>query len=417
MSFDSILRAYFVIGAMEIGAAFAAGIMVTLIPGLSPDETRLLLLDVGAILLTGLACFIPILFPAPLVRHTAAMFLGIGAPLQPLFVTAALVLAGEAGALIAVLYPMSLTFAFYLLRPPIAVLSAVAAIVQYGLVLGLQPGHSNPLLKWLIISTAVLGTSAAVGWIAGRSDRLRDEANAARGELATLNRELEQRVADQVSEVRASRARIVAAADESRRRIERNIHDGAQQQLVAISLDLRILAEGVDRLPADKIRSQLDQAHGNLKDALDDLRELARGLHPPVLTTDGLGPALDQLVARASLPVMLTAPSERFPTSIETAVYFVVAEALANASKHASATQVRVDVVRADDALVITVADDGQGGASVIAGGGLAGLADRVAARDGSLQVDSLAGSGTTITVSLPVDGAKDLRDSPDQDT
>ncbi|CAM3569224.1 histidine kinase [Smaragdicoccus niigatensis] len=200
-------------------------------------------------------------------------------------------------------------------------------------------------------------------------------------------------------EVRASRARIVAAADESRKRIERNLHDGAQQRLVALALDLKLLEETATGDMADA----LHQAGESVKEALTELRELARGLHPQILTSDGLGPALSQLASRAKVPVRVDAPEQRYPEPVETAAYFVVAEALANVSKYAKAGSAVVVVESHNGTLQVEVADDGIGGASLGAGTGLAGLADRVAALEGRLTVDSPPGAGTRVRAEIPV--------------
>ncbi len=204
-------------------------------------------------------------------------------------------------------------------------------------------------------------------------------------------------------EVRASRARIVAASDAERRRIERNIHDGAQQRLVALALDLRMLADRATDDQATDLRQMADDAAANLNSALDELRELARGLHPSVLTTDGLSPALRQLAAVAPLPVSVDAPDERYPETVESTAYYVVCEALANVAKHAAASRAEVSVARSNGRLVVCVSDDGVGGADIAAGTGLAGLADRVAAIEGTLTVKNDPVGGARVTAELPV--------------
>ena len=204
-------------------------------------------------------------------------------------------------------------------------------------------------------------------------------------------------------ELAASRARIVQAGDEERRRLERNLHDGAQQRLVALSLELRLcerrFAAG-DPAAGDILRHAMEQ----LADGLDELRELARGIHPAILSDKGLLPALEMLSTRAGLPVELCAElEERLPAPVEAAAYYLVAEALTNASKHARASRVRVSVDRADaGAVVVVVADDGVGGANLNGGSGLRGLRDRVEALGGALEVDSREGAGTTLTARLP---------------
>jgi PAS domain S-box-containing protein len=203
-------------------------------------------------------------------------------------------------------------------------------------------------------------------------------------------------------EVRASRARIVAAGDEERRRLERNLHDGAQQRLVSVSLALR-LAEAKVRADPETTERTLAAAREELGHALEELRELARGIHPAILTDRGLGPALEALAARAPLPVEIEHGEERLPPSVEVAAYYVVSEALANVAKYADATSVRVSVARQNGAAHVLVADDGVGGADPAGGSGLRGLADRVAALNGTLEVDSPRGGGTKIRAEIPL--------------
>jgi signal transduction histidine kinase len=209
------------------------------------------------------------------------------------------------------------------------------------------------------------------------------------------------------SELAASRARIVEAGDAARRRLERNLHDGAQQRLVAIALGLRMcerkLADG-DPAAADL----LQQAKAELADALEELRELARGIHPAILTDRGLAPALEMLAGRASIPVDVdVALDGRLPARVEAAAYYIVAEALTNASKHARASRVRVNVQRSDGRALVEVADDGVGGADQQRGSGLRGLRDRVEALGGELGLDSPEGAGTTLTAELPIAAAE----------
>jgi PAS domain S-box-containing protein len=207
----------------------------------------------------------------------------------------------------------------------------------------------------------------------------------------------------QEEELRASRSRIVAATDAARRRLERNLHDGAQQRLAALSLSLR-LAES--RLPTDPVEAAelLKAARDELARALDELRELARGLHPNVLTDRGLGPALESLVVRSPFPVEVDAPDERLAPAIEAAAYYVAAEALANVAKYAHASEacVRIAEDAERDEVVIEVRDDGIGGADASRGSGLKGLEDRVEALDGTLEVESPPGAGTRIRARIP---------------
>jgi len=201
-----------------------------------------------------------------------------------------------------------------------------------------------------------------------------------------------------------SRARIVQAGDAERRRLERNLHDGAQQRLVTLALGLR-LAES--RLPDDPAGAAelLVRASEELALSLEELRELARGIHPAILTDRGLTPALQALATRATLPVEVDGlPRERLPEAIEAAAYYVVSESLANVAKYASASRARVELARDDGLLVVEVSDDGVGGADAGKGSGLRGLSDRVEALGGRLLVASESGQGTTVRAELPMD-------------
>ena len=206
-------------------------------------------------------------------------------------------------------------------------------------------------------------------------------------------------------ELKASRARIVEAGYEARRRIERDLHDGAQQQLVSAAMNLRAARQRLES-DADQAAELLDEAAADLAAAMDELRELARGIHPAVLTEGGLDPALRGLVRRSAVPaVLIEAPAERLPAPIEAAAYFVVAEGLTNAARYANAELVEIEVAIRDQQLVVQVRDDGIGGADTSTGSGLRGLADRVAALDGSFTVLSAFGAGTTLRASLPCAG------------
>jgi PAS domain S-box-containing protein len=207
----------------------------------------------------------------------------------------------------------------------------------------------------------------------------------------------------QEAEIRASRSRIVAATDAARRRLERNLHDGAQQRLAALSLSLR-LAESTLETDVARAAEILQLARAELVQALEELRELARGLHPNVLTDRGLGPALEALVLRSPIPVEVEVVAERLPPAIEAAAYYVAAEALANVVKYADATlaQVRVAEDEEGGTIVVEVVDNGVGGADPSRGSGLEGLEDRVAALDGSFGVESPPGGGTRIRATIP---------------
>jgi signal transduction histidine kinase len=203
-------------------------------------------------------------------------------------------------------------------------------------------------------------------------------------------------------ELQASRARIVAAADAERRRIERDLHDGAQQQLVWIGYGLRTARDLLDRDPASAA-SVLDEAIQGLARAAEDLRELARGIHPALLTEGGLEPALTVLAERCPTPVVLeVAGDERYPEAVEIAAYFLVSEALTNVARHACATQAKLTVWRIDDTLIVEVTDDGRGGAHSASGSGVRGLQDRISALGGSLTVKSPPGRGTIIRAEIP---------------
>jgi signal transduction histidine kinase len=214
------------------------------------------------------------------------------------------------------------------------------------------------------------------------------------------------------ADLAASRARIVAAADEARRRIERDLHDGAQQHLVSLAMHLRMMREEVTS-DAGELPTQLDRALTQATGALDTLRDLSRGIHPAVLTKGGLGPALHALIRRSPIPVQLRLDmAERLPDHVETSAYYVVAEALTNAAKHSRATTITVTVDQdAARGLRIEVADDGVGGAEFAGGTGLVGLRDRAEALGGQIDVRSAQGAGTTVRVRLPVTRAD--RDRP----
>jgi len=207
----------------------------------------------------------------------------------------------------------------------------------------------------------------------------------------------------QEAELRASRSRIVEAADDARRRLERNLHDGAQQRLVSLSLALR-LAQARLREDPDGAEEILAGASEELTQALAELRELARGIHPAVLTDRGLPAALEALAARAPVPVELSTELDgRLPGPVEAAAYYVVSEALANIAKYADASTVRVRAEQRNGAVLVEVADDGVGGADPAEGSGLRGLADRVEALDGKFEVASTAGSGTCVRAVIPL--------------
>ena len=236
---------------------------------------------------------------------------------------------------------------------------------------------------------------------------LHDEADLATAGAATRlaleNARLQAEVLAQVTEVRQSRARIVEAADAERRRLERDIHDGAQQRLVALALKLRVAERRLERSADPEVDAVLRAAVDELQHAVNELRELARGVYPAILTDEGLGPALRSLVSRTPLPVEFRRlPEGRAPAGVEATAYFVVSEALANAVKHSEATRITVDAWQRSNVLRVEVADDGRGGARMSRDSGLSGLVDRVAAQGGTLTISSPQGEGTTIVAEIP---------------
>ena len=212
--------------------------------------------------------------------------------------------------------------------------------------------------------------------------------------------------AESRAELTDSRVRIVAAADDTRRRIERDLHDGIQQRLVTLGLDLRT-AQSTAAATDAELGRRLGRVADGLGDALTELQELSRGIHPAILSEGGLGPALRALARRSAVPVELDVDLDtaRLPASIEVAAYYVVSEALTNAAKHARASVVTVDARTGDGRLHLVVRDDGVGGATVAHGSGLIGLSDRVQALGGTISVRSPAGEGTTLEIDLPATG------------
>jgi signal transduction histidine kinase len=238
-------------------------------------------------------------------------------------------------------------------------------------------------------------------------DSLAEEQDLVRaaGGAAALTLENERLAAElraRIEDLRSSRARIVQATDNERRRLERDLHDGAQQRLVALALNLKFASRSFDEDPA-AARALIDDAIEELTEATAELRELARGIHPAILTERGLEAAVDALASRASVPVEVrTMPREPLKASIESTAYFVVAEALTNVARYSEASHAQVEIERHNGTLVVDVRDDGIGGADPAHGSGLRGLADRVAAVDGRLVVTSDAGAGTLVHAEIP---------------
>jgi signal transduction histidine kinase len=204
------------------------------------------------------------------------------------------------------------------------------------------------------------------------------------------------------SELAASRRRIVAASDDARRRIERDLHDGVQQQLVSLALNLGVMEAD---LPAgDGLKEQLASVSDDVASVLDGLVETARGIHPAILSQGGLGAALRGLARRSAVPVKLDARIDgHVPDAVEVAAYYVAAEALTNVAKYARASVVHIDVTTHEGTLTLVVRDDGVGGADLSQGSGLVGLQDRVEALGGTITIDSSAGKGTCVVVTLPI--------------
>jgi len=206
-----------------------------------------------------------------------------------------------------------------------------------------------------------------------------------------------------LGDVDASRARIVAAADETRRRIERDLHDGAQQQLVQLGFELRGAA-AITPPEFKDLRARLSRISAGLFEIFDEIRDIARGIHPAVLTEGGLDPALRALARRSAIPVELDVRiGHRMPESVEVGAYYLVSEALTNAAKHSRASVVHVEVAAEQGVVLLEIRDDGIGGADATLGSGLIGLSDRVEALHGTIEISSPAGEGTALRVTMPV--------------
>jgi signal transduction histidine kinase len=245
-----------------------------------------------------------------------------------------------------------------------------------------------PLLTIYPVATALLGVLLVARL---RARRLRD-----------ANARLQGQIEAQLEEVRSSRARIVAAGEAERRRVERDLHDGAQQRLVSLGLELRIARNALGDGGDPTVRHSLERAAEEARAALAELRDLALGIHPLILTEAGLGPAVESLADRTSVDISVDIGPERYPPPVEGAAYFVISEALTNVTKYAQASRARVRARALDGHLSIDVEDDGIGGANPGAGSGLRGLADRLAALDGTITIDSPVGGGTRISARIP---------------
>jgi PAS domain S-box-containing protein len=266
-------------------------------------------------------------------------------------------------------------------------------VIEYRIV------RADGSVRWVLDRGRLVPGSGGRLWMDGAIFDITERRAA---EEALRRREVE---AARTEELRAAGARIVAAADAARKRIERDLHDGAQQRLVSLALEVRLARARVEREPVSA-GPFLEHLGEELTEASAELRELARGIHPAVLTERGLAPAVEALAARAPVPVeILDLPEERLHPVTEATAYFTVAEALTNVAKYAEATHATVRLAREDGAMVVEVADDGVGGADPARGSGLSGLADRVGACDGSLSVASPPGEGTLVRAVLPLGG------------
>ena len=261
---------------------------------------------------------------------------------------------------------------------------------EHRAVTSVQDSDGNPLAV-LIHDRAVL------------ADPLRIEAVASAARLTLENERLHAQLRAHLKEVRASRARIVEAADQARRGIERDLHDGAQQRLLALSLALeraRVLNSTAEN---PRLEDLLKEVSDDLEETQAELRELARGIHPALLTDEGLGPAVKSLVRKAQIPTRIVSmPWARFPPPVEAAVFFLISEALANAAKHSAATEIAIKAEADKDWLTVEVSDNGVGGADAEAGTGLRGLKDRIVSLGGVLQLDSPSQGGTTVSAKIP---------------
>jgi signal transduction histidine kinase len=262
---------------------------------------------------------------------------------------------------------------------------------------GLRSAVASPIHVGGHLWGAIAASSRQGPFPAGAEQRMADFTELAATAIAN---------AESRAELVASRARIVATFDRARRNIERDLHDGVQQRLVSLALTLRGAQR---RVPAGQaeLHAALAQTAEGLAEVLTELQEISRGIHPAILSQGGLGPALKTLARRSAIPVELSVPATgRLPEPVEVAAYYVVAEALTNVAKHASASVVYLTLDTGGGALHLQVRDDGVGGADPARGSGLIGLNDRVAALGGTMQVDSPAGKGTSLLVTLPVAAA-----------
>jgi signal transduction histidine kinase len=304
---------------------------------------------------------------------------------------------------------------YYIVLLPLAMTWIVAILVAWSVppvLIGLPMYYSHfaaaqaQLGPFVIDSVTKASVAAVVGtaFLLVVSPWLMRMASAFDGQLVQmmLGRSETGALAERVTQLVTSRQQVVDSAEAERRRMERDLHDGAQQRLVSLAMTLgRAKNRLKNRDPA--VRSLIDEAHSEALQAIAEIRDLTRGLHPPVLTDRGLDAALSAVAARSPVPVRLNVDVEPRPSlTVESIAYFVVTEALTNVAKHAAAARAEVRIVRVGDVLRVEVRDDGQGGADPVGGSGLRGLADRVAGVDGRLTVTSPAGAGTVLTAEVP---------------
>jgi signal transduction histidine kinase len=295
------------------------------------------------------------------------------------------------------LYPLAVVAIAMVWGTGLAVVSAVLSVTVFDY-LFIPPLHTLGVdnLADVVALVVFLATAVVVGVPAGRLRRALLESERLSNELA------------------ASRARVISAGDEVRRRVERDLHDGAQQRLISLAFELRIAQ---DTLPVElsTLRADLGQVAEELTEVMEELREIARGLHPTTLSKGGLGPALRTLAQRSAIPVELHLNAvSRYTQPVEVAAYYVVCEALTNATKHADASRTEVVVEERGSTLRLRVCDDGIGGAEPKRGSGLIGLRDRIEALGGSIEVRSPVSRGTVIQVSLPIERGQFPRAAPE---
>jgi len=264
------------------------------------------------------------------------------------------------------------------LGPPVLAISVVVFAVGLGIVVRLV-GVAEPTLSLLLLIRDVGILAIPIGFVVGSFQLVEQE-------------------------LRSSRARIVEASDAERRRLERDLHDGAQQRFVTLSIGLRVLRSKLGHDVEPEVAQGVDAAVEELRAGISELRELARGIHPAVLSGEGLAGAFSALAERSPVPTtIVSVPSGRLAPAVETSAYFVVSEALANVGKHASATSASIAAKVERDTLVVQVGDDGVGGADSSKGSGLRGLSDRLTALGGTLAITSRPSGGTVVTATIPV--------------